>query len=422
MRFRLAIAALLSAILALGLTSCSSSGGSNSTSSSTSSSASSTGGGATTSSSAAGSTSAAPTGSTYTIGAIETEGVPPINNNNDISGTMTAWSNYVNSHGGINGHPVSVKMENDSGDPAKSLTAFHTLANAHVLAIIDNTSLDTSWASAAQSAGIPVICGAQLARGFSCNENPDFFPAGGTIGASFYGSFVAGKAAGAKTLGDVYCTEVAACKQGVNVVKQSATQAGLTFSTALAASLSAASYAPQCLVLKNKNIDSVQLGGPTYPKFAADCAQQGYKPTYLAADFSWQTSMLATSALDGTTGATTNVPWMLTNTPALTEFHSAVGDLLDKSFSPYNVSTTWAGCLLFAAAAQKAGDNPTPASIVSGLYALHGETLGGFSPPLTFTRGKDHYVPYFYEISVKSGKFVTPNNGVVSRWPQGQAS
>ena len=46
--------------------------------------------------------------------------------------------------------------------------------------------------------------------------------------------------------------------------------------------------------------------------------------------------------------------------------------------------------------------------MVKGLYALHGETLGGLAPPLTFQHGK-HSVNCWFVMGIKGGAFTTPN-------------
>jgi branched-chain amino acid transport system substrate-binding protein len=70
----------------------------------------------------------------------------------------------------------------------------------------------------------------------------------------------------------------------------------------------------------------------------------------------------------------------------------------------------WAAGLLFEAAAQAGhlGDNPTPAQVLDGLYALKGETLGGLTAPLTFKKGKATSLPCWFYYQVKDGKFTTP--------------
>ena len=59
------------------------------------------------------------------------------------------------------------------------------------------------------------------------------------------------------------------------------------------------------------------------------------------------------------------------------------------------VSVTWSGPV-------------TSAEILKGLYALHGATLGGMAPPLTFHKGKPSPVDCWYWIRIQHGKFTTP--------------
>ena len=89
---------------------------------------------------------------------------------------------------------------------------------------------------------------------------------------------------------------------------------------------------------------------------------------------------------------------------------------------PIHVITTWAAGLLFQAAAAHAPTSPTSQDIVNGLYSLKGDTLGGFAPPLTYTPGKTHTVPYYFDLAIKDGKFVAPNGGTPNQDPIASAS
>jgi hypothetical protein len=55
--------------------------------------------------------------------------------------------------------------------------------------------------------------------------------------------------------------------------------------------------------------------------------------------------------------------------------------------------------------------------ITAGLCALKGDTLGGFAPPLTFTQGAGHNVPYFYYLSIENGKFTAPGGSTPGQPP-----
>jgi len=47
-------------------------------------------------------------------------------------------------------------------------------------------------------------------------------------------------------------------------------------------------------------------------------------------------------------------------------------------------------------------------SLLNGLYALRGSTLGGITPPLTFHRGKPTTIACWFYMSVKDHKFTMP--------------
>jgi hypothetical protein len=76
------------------------------------------------------------------------------------------------------------------------------------------------------------------------------------------------------------------------------------------------------------------------------------------------------------------------------------------------VTNSWVSGLLIQAVAKAAG--VTAATTVSsktltrGLYALHGATLDGMAPPLTFHSGKANSVNCFFYMRVKNGSFTTP--------------
>ena len=46
--------------------------------------------------------------------------------------------------------------------------------------------------------------------------------------------------------------------------------------------------------------------------------------------------------------------------------------------------------------------------MLDGLYALKGETLGGLTAPLTFTKGQPTSLKCWFYYQVKGGKFTDP--------------
>ena len=357
-------------------------------------------------------------GSTYVVGAIESE-TAATGAITDISSTLKAWQAYVNGNGGIQGHPVKVDAINDHGDPGQSVTAFQRLASEHALAIIDGTTLDAAWASSAASAHIPVLCGTEVANGFTCSANPDFFPAGGTVLPELYGDYAAAKAAGANSIGIVYCTESAACKQAIPVSAGFIKSLGLRMAPSLAASSTAPSYGAQCIDLASQKIEACLPGRSAHAEAGPRLHAAGLQAHVHRGQRDVGERLPDRSQLirRSPCGHRCRCPLDRRQHPATQAFHQAIGNLINTAFSPYNVLTTWAAGLLFQAAASSAGTNPTGQTIISGLYALKGETLGGFSPPLTFTPDKAHSVPYYFPLSIKDDKWYAPNGDQPSHAP-----
>lgn len=368
-------------------------------------------------SSAAPATSAPPAGSTLKLGAIVDEDGPCLPGPTQVQGqTISVWENYVNGHGGISGHPVHVTVINTSCDPGKAAAAAQTLLSQHVLAIIDGDSLDAAWQKTVDAAHVPVLCGIQNGNGFTCQADANFFPSGTTVLAGIYGNMYSTKQAGATSYGVVYCTEVAACKQALPVFEGFAKELGLGYPNPVAASETAPNYTAACVTMQQQHATAIFGAGPPSTKLSADCARQGYKPIYAQSMGTWQRAYLAVPTLNGTTGDTAEIPWFL-QTNATAAFHTAVGNLLATANTPYEISTTWAALLLFQYALANAGANPTSQDVYTGLYAMHGQTLGGFAPPLTFTQGKPTTVPCFFQVQIKNGAYVAPTGATPACQP-----
>ena len=335
---------------------------------------------------------------------------------NDVPTATTNWAKYVNSHGGIAGHQVKLIQYNDSCDPGQSTADAQKLIAAHVLAILDNTEFDSAWDAAVQSAGIPVLCGIETGNNPNCFTNTNSFPTGATVLAGLYGNVLAAKKAGAKSFGVTYCTEVAACAQALPLFKNYSAQLGLTYVNPLAASETAPNYTAQCVTFQSEKAQAVFPAGPPSDKFASDCAKQGYHPIITQSAGTWLNRYLTVPALNKSTGTFPNTPWFLKNS-ATKAFQAAEGKLINSSYSPYNVSGAYAAGLLFQTAAAKVGATPTTQDIYNGLYGASGTTLGGFTPPLTFTKGKPGVVNCFFIVSIKNAKFVAPQGARTSCQP-----
>jgi branched-chain amino acid transport system substrate-binding protein len=322
---------------------------------------------------------------------------------------LTAWSQWVNAHGGINGHPVRVVVRNDDGDPAKSTTAVKQLVeDDKVIALVGNNAgaTDSSWRSYVEQHRIPVIGGLTLTQSFG--TSPMFFPA--TAGQEgFVASQVdAAKLSGGTKLGTVVCAERAACQQGIPLFESAARAAGLSVAGSETVAGDSSSYTTYCRTLKDAGADVVILNtaGPVIDHFIKDCSKLNYKPKYVFSGDVFQPSLIS-SATEGSYIVSGGPLWF-GDQPNHADFLAALKQYTKVDPNGF-ASRTWQAGLLFAAAARNVSDQPTAAEILDGLYALQGETLGGWSVPLTYQRGAGNSIGTCDWIAqIKGGKLIAP--------------
>ncbi len=330
-----------------------------------------------------------------------------------------AWVETTNAAGGINGHPVQLTLDDDAGNPGKSTTFAHSLVSKHVLAIVDITNNDETWASYVASAHIPVIgAGTSTTPMYT---NPDFYSEGQTEDALFPSVIESAKAAGATNLGLIYCAEAVQCQEGIAPLKAIGQKLGLPVAYAGEVAATAPNYTAQCLAARQKNVKALFVADVTFvaEKVAADCAQQGYHPIYVVdGEILSDGFRTAPGIKDNLISPSPNLPY-IADAPAVTAMNAA----LDRYAPGLRTSTTkytefasegWVSGLLFGAAAKAGqlgagGSTPTSEQLVKGLTALHGETLGGMAPPLTFVSGKANPVDCWFVTALKNGVYSTPN-------------
>ena len=330
-------------VLALAAAGCSSSSKSSSSSPTTQAAGSAgtaAGGSATT---AAAGSSAALTKAPIVVGVIADESTSATGlASQDVPKTMAAWQNYVNAHGGINGPPVKYINKDDAEDPAKASAALQTLIASHVVAIMDYSSINSTWATAAANAHIPVLSLNESASGDTYEANPDFFGNGTTVLGILWGHTAMAARAGGKVFGGVYCTEVPQCKTAVAIWKADAPKVGMKFGVAIGAASQSPNYTAQCLALKEAGVDAVfPIVSPTQE--ADDCARQGYHPIYIGSQGTLLYKYAKDPNLNGAYQNQTGFPWMLYTTPALQEFHAALDPVLASADNPAGVAASWTG-------------------------------------------------------------------------------
>jgi ABC-type branched-subunit amino acid transport system substrate-binding protein len=306
-----------------------------------------------------------------------------------------------------------VIIADDRGDIAQSVTEAKAFASdPGILAVIDDTdSEDTGWASIPGPAGLPVFCARETGDGFLCQSNANFFPAGNTVVAGLYGVTLVAKALGMPRFGLVYCSNNPDCVQGVQVNKGFAKQQGVRVVYAEAASETQQDYTANCLGLRDAGAQVVfgYAGGTI---IGGNCARQGYHPVWVLSQGAFSGVFRTNPNYDGAVGPVGTWPWFVDYTPAQHAFREALAKYwpnFDQFSQPYNATTTWAALQMFAAAAAKAGPNPTRQGVLNGVYSLGPSfTLGGLIPPETIVRGRPTVNPGFYYAGIKNQRYGQP--------------
>ena len=344
-------------------------------------------------------------------------------NDGAVPRVVKAWENYTNTHGGINGHPVNVKLEDDGGNSSVSSQKVKALIEQdHVMAIAgeNDAGLSTTWESIPTKAGVPVIGGPSFSPPFW--TNPNFFPTGGTFPINIYGMLETAKAEGDPKVAVIGCVEAPSCAGFGGDLKRvgKAVVPGVEVVYSANVSGTAPSYTAQCLAAEESGATSMYVGhaGSVVPRVIDGCVQQGYQPLQLNAGGSVTPSWAEDSNLNGMKIMAFHLPANDTSTPGGKHFHEVLDQedpgLTESSSFTELLIDTWDGLELFAAAAEKGNIGPTstPADVKKGLYALKGETLGGLTPPLTFQPGKPTVVNCYFEQSLENGEFTNKQKPV----------
>jgi branched-chain amino acid transport system substrate-binding protein len=325
---------------------------------------------------------------------------------------LEAWEKTVNAKGGLQGHPVNLIIKDDGYNPATSLAQVESLVtNNHIVALIDNSDVDTSWYTYVEQQKVPVI-GGQTEDG--PYENADFFDPGSTFNDYVYGEAYLTKLAHSKATSDLYCIEVALCSEETSALRAEYPKFGSKLVYVAGISFSAPNYTAQCLAAKQAGATSMTIGDATsvVNEVVQDCTAQGYTPVQLSADGTVGISWLTIPGFNGNLDAQPDIPFFVHNSAtdpmykALTKYYPA--QLTNPNFGEI-VTENWADAILLqdAIGEVKLASTPTPAEVTAGMYKLpQGTTLGGLTPPLHFKKGKTTSNACFFYMGIKNKKFI----------------
>ena len=323
-----------------------------------------------------------------------------------------AWADEVNASGGLDGHPVQIKAEDDTSNPGVALTDAENLVSQHVVAIADLSNLDQTFASTVEKANVPVV--GVLSSNTPFFTNPDFYSEGGTADVEVKAVIETAKASGATSIAQFYCAEAPICAESAPAVRAAGKQLGVpdVYSSAIAAA--SPNYTAQCVAAQQQHATSlfVAEAAPIVTRVAADCGRQGYNPTYVIDGEVFEMSLVSSPASSKNLSAEFPDLPFFANTPAVQAFNTA----MDRYYPGLRENATqmnqdafmaWVSGKLLQDAIQAGGltsaGTASAAATTAGLQSLKGDTVGGLTPTLSYPAGQPHPIDCWFTAHIQNG-------------------
>lgn len=329
-----------------------------------------------------------------------------------------AWAADVNARGGLNGHPVEVVFGDDAGDPARALALAKRMVEQDKVAgffAIYAPLTAQSFASYLEEKGLPAIETCSCSTTFT-DTSPMFFPVGhGTTVGLAWSHVAALSAVDKHKVAVIYCRESVSCADSARIIAEKSGEWGLKVVQQSQASVAQPDFTAEVLAARNAGADAlvIVMENASAIRIVRAARRQNYTPAFTSQFNPYDEAFVENGGADveGFLYVAKTAPW--STSTKMADFRSVVPKIVPGADLNDHVATAWVAGKLLEKAAAGFPDGPVSAKdILTGLYSLHGESLGGLLPPITYRQGKGHAdtnqcaVP----MTIKGGKFV-PLNG-----------
>jgi branched-chain amino acid transport system substrate-binding protein len=151
----------------------------------------------------------------------------------------------------------------------------------------------------------------------------------------------------------------------------------------------------------------------SYGRVARSCASVGYKPMFSLVPNATN-NIVEIKEMEGAVITSIVLPWFDTSHPAIAEMYQAMKRYTPRAQADTEAGLAWSSAELFRRAATgRLSAVPTSQEVLDGLWSLKGETLGGLTYPLTFTKGQNAEVKScWWLVVIAHGAFTSPRNEV----------
>ncbi len=354
-----------------------------------------------------------------TIGTVGTQSGIVGNVFASVAKGVQVWVQDVNRRGGVNGHAVRHIIADDGGDPSRHQALVKQLVEEKgVIAFVGQNAALTGGASVAylNQKRVPVLGSEGGSSWFY--GNPMFFPQFTHTPTLVTSTIGAGAAVftGKKKLGVISCVEVQGCRDFNELAPEAAKPFGLEVVYRGQISLGQPDFTAECLAARNAGAEMMILAADanTMTRVARSCAAAGYKPGYMS-PHSVTDDVRKDPALNGLVVESPMRPWFGTDSPALVDLHKAMAKDAPGEEVTSGYGAGWVAAKLFERAARTLPEPGTSDGVLTGLWSIQNDDLGGLTYPLSFA--KDTPVAHracWWPVQVDNGKWADRSGGKVT--------
>jgi branched-chain amino acid transport system substrate-binding protein len=246
-----------------------------------------------------------------------------------------------------------------------------------------------------------------------------YFPQGTTADEQLFGVLATGaRRSGKVNFGTLTCAELQVCRDADRLWSGEHAQALKLHPVYRAqVSISQPDFTAECLGAKQAGAEMLAMAidiNSAY-RIGAACNRVGYHPAYTVPYSAVASQEARDPNLDGLMAATPTFPYVLSDTPATSQFATAMKTYASGVELSASASVGWTAGKLFEQAAANIGDPPSRDRLLAALWAMRGDTLGGLTQPLTFP--KDAPAPRnrcWFVMQISGGRGTAPSGGTPS--------
>jgi len=305
---------------------------------------------------------------------------------------VRAWAASLNSRGGLNGHRVRIVVGNDGGEPGRTQVVVRQMVEQdHVVAFLNHFSFTLSAALPyLESRGVPVIGGTNSseAEDKSAIVFQPLLGADDGIAWSFLLA-IAGQTT-KKRIALIYCREVTQCEHQRGGIKSKLPYAGLDFVYEAQVSLAQPDYTAEMLGAQRAGAEVVMalIDVASLIRLIRSAHRQGYHPLFSGPhNLESDQTLTAGEDVEGLLVPSRLPPY--TTSPKMAGYRAAMANYQPgEPLGGFGSGGFVVGELL-EKLAPVIGEPVTGQGLISALYTLRSETLGGVLPGISFPRGPD---------------------------------